>query len=179
MGKFEDARENLLKKLDERIKKSMDEEFEKLFGSAGDFATKYATAQDYSDFNGGNVEDIYERLEYVRQFAGQRENPMQEAYPELWNFMKSVAEAFRGYPIDDKELSSIIAAGIRSWRDDRTMCQCIEFRCGICGKQCAYCFRLSEEEIACSAIDHLEMHKRHMFRTLGYKLSEHCEYALK
>lgn len=57
---------------------------------------KLEQAQDYADFNGGKVEDIYERLEYVRQFAGQRENPMQEAYPELWNFMKSVAEAFRG-----------------------------------------------------------------------------------
>ena len=140
---------------------------------------KVEQAQDYSDFNGGKVEDIYERLEYVRQFAGQRENPMQQAYPELWDFMKSVAEAFRGQEIGDRELSSIIAAGIRSWKDERTMSQRIEFRCGICGKQCAYCFNISEQEIACSAIDHVEMHKRHMFREMGYKFSKHCEYALK
>lgn len=174
MGKFEDARENLLKKLDERIKKSMDEEFEKLFGSAGDFATKYTTAQDYADFNGGRVDDIYERLEYVRQFTHDRgDNPMQQAYPELWDFMKSVGEAFRGEPIPDRELASIIAAGIHSWKNDKLMCQDIEFRCGICGKRCAYTFRITEEEITCSSVDHLEMHKRHMFREMGYKFGKH------
>lgn len=111
---------------------------------------KLEQAQDYADFNGGTVED-----------------------------MKSVAEAFRGCEISDRELSSIIAAGIRSWKDDRIMAQCIEFRCGICGKQCAYRFNISEEEIACSAINHVEMHKRQMFRQMGYKFSEHCPYSLK
>ena len=140
---------------------------------------KLELAQDYSDFNGGKVEDIYERLEYVRQFAGQRENPMQQAYPELWDFMKSVAEAFRGQEIGDRELASIIAAGIRSWKDDQRMCQCIEFHCGICGKKCAYRFDITEQELYCSAVDHVEMHKRHMFRQMGFKFSEHCPYSLK
>jgi len=33
---------------------------------------KLELAQDYADFNGGKVEDIYERLEYVRQFTYDR-----------------------------------------------------------------------------------------------------------
>lgn len=140
---------------------------------------KIEEAQDYSDFNGEPFKDIYERLEYVRQFAGQRENPMQQAYPELWEFMKSVAEAFRNEPVGDRELSSIIAAGIHSWKDDFIQSTKIRFTCRICGKQCAYEVSISEEETICSTVDYLEMRKREKFRQMGYKFSKHCPYSLK
>lgn len=62
MGKHDDIREKLIKKIDEARDRQTREDMHKLFD----------TARDYADFNGGRVEDVYERLEYVRQFIQDR-----------------------------------------------------------------------------------------------------------
>jgi len=125
-------------------------------------------------------DDLYSRLEYVRQFTESRgDNPMQQAYPELLEFVKSMAEAFRGEPISDRELSAIIAASIFSWEDPRHMATVIEYRCTICPKECRYRFTITHEVIRSAAINVMEMHKREMLRQMGYEYSKKCEYALK
>jgi len=145
---------------------------------------KINLAREYSDFNGSSVTDAYERLEYARQFVNdaRKETPMKEAYPELWEWQKSIIEAFRGCEVSDRELAAIIAGSMTSFRNDYRACQTVRYTCGVCGQKCGFQFDISDMEMAeakYSSIDYIEMMKQNMFRDMGCKFSKHCPFSLK
>jgi len=94
--------------------------------------------------------------------------------------MKSTVEAFRGTEISDRELSVIIAGSITMCKRPEIMADEYRFDCQVCGKHCAYKFCISEElKMHAGAMSVVELEKRNRFREMGYKLSQHCPYALK
>jgi len=77
--------DDAMKKVQAEMLRKMEEEMAKAMGIPPSMmdTPMTGTAQDYADFNGGRIDEVYERLEYVRQFMGSRQNPFKEAYPEL------------------------------------------------------------------------------------------------